>query len=400
MAREEIRAVRRHEPADLDHDLVTVAQQDGRGIAGHLDAVAPRAHDAAKGEEAVPRQRSVPGGEERRERRRLAKPDDAGGGVRPAADARGDQHDALVREELHVHALRARFRAGLVQRGRVVARPNSDRRRYRHGVLILAVLLLAGCGGGSGGAPSVSVGAAKTYSLSQHPSAHALTLQVVQPDGTPLSRYRHGAGPHNGVHVIFVRRDLAVLLHEHPPLQPDGTFVAEEGSLPPGPYRVIVDAYPAGGPQPNFQLFGSLTVPGAYAPKALAAPTTTQVVGGYTFTLHGPPRLRAVEPALLHFTVEQNGAPAHFTPWFGALAHAIFLRAGTLDYFHTHVCAPGAVGCTSILPGGVAKVTGRSSTPGRLDVGVLVPVPGTWRLFLQCQVDGKVLTAPFTLHVR
>jgi hypothetical protein len=246
----------------------------------------------------------------------------------------------------------------------------------------------------------VSVGAAKTYSLRQHVAGHAVTLQVIQPDGTPLTRYREGSGPHTGVHVIFVRRDLAMLLHEHPPLGADGSFVAGDESLLPGPYRVIVDAYPAGGPQPNFQLFGSLTVPGSYLPRALPPPATTQVVDGYTFTLHGTPKLRAVEPALLHFTVEKNGTPAPFTPWFGALAHAIFLRAGTLDYFHTHVCAPDAVGCTSILPGGTAKVTGRSSTPGKLDVGVLVPIAGTWRLFIQCQIDGKVLTAPFTLHVR
>jgi hypothetical protein len=32
-------------------------------------------------------------------------------------------------------------------------------------------------------------------------------------------------------------------------------------------------------------------------------------------------------------------------------------------------------------------------------VGVLLPGSGTWRMFLQCQVDGKVLTAPFTLQV-
>jgi hypothetical protein len=31
---------------------------------------------------------------------------------------------------------------------------------------------------------------------------------------------------------------------------------------------------------------------------------------------------------------------------------------------------------------------------------VLVPVAGTWRLFLQCQVEGRILTAPFTLKVR
>ena len=79
-------------------------------------------------------------------------------------------------------------------------------------------------------------------------------------------------------------------------------------------------------------------------------------------------------------------AAGEFTPWYGALAHAIFFRKGSLDYFHTHVCSAGAVGCTSAL--GATKVTGSSTTPGRLTVGVLVPVAGTWRLFLQCQVNG------------
>ena len=37
---------------------------------------------------------------------------------------------------------------------------------------------------------------------------------------------------------------------------------------------------------------------------------------------------------------------------------------------------------------------------GKLTVGVLVPVAGTWRLFLQSRVDGRVITAPFTLAVR
>ena len=54
-------------------------------------------------------------------------------------------------------------------------------------------------------------------------------------------------------------------------------------------------------------------------------------------------------------------------------------------------------GCTSIL--GATKVTGTSTTPGHLRVGVLVPVPGTWRLFLQTRVDGRILTVPFTLTV-
>src|SRR5205807_1872466 len=159
-------------------------------------------------------------------------------------------------------------------------------------------------------------------------------------------------------------------------------------------------AYPnLPGVLPNFQLFRWIRVRGPAVIHPLPPFRTSIVASGYRFTLHGRPNLHAIEAASLTLTVaDPQGRPAHFTPWFGALAHAIFFRAGSLDYFHTHVCARGVSGCTSILGG--SKVTGTSATPGKLTVGVLVPVPGTWRLFLQCKVNGHVVTAPFTLRVR
>jgi hypothetical protein len=228
-----------------------------------------------------------------------------------------------------------------------------------------------------------------------------VSFTVMQPDGTPLTKYRHGAGPHNGVHLIIVRRDLGVIIHTHPPVGPSG-LVKDTVTFPaPGPYKVVVDVYPQPtGPTslPNFQLTSSLRVAGKYTPKPLPPPATSTTVDGYHFVLTHEPHLKAIDPALLDFTVTgPTGKPATFTPWYGALAHAIFFRKGSLDYFHTHVCAPGVSGCTSIFGG--TKVTGTSTTPGKLKVGVLVPVAGTWRLFLQTKVDGKVVTAPFTLHV-
>ena len=96
---------------------------------------------------------------------------------------------------------------------------------------------------------------------------------------------------------------------------------------------------------------------------------------------------------------DSHGHKPTFVPWFGALAHAIFFRQGSLDYFHTHICAPNAPNCGS-LPGITSsRVTGHA-TPGKLTVGVLLPIPGTWRLFLQCKLNGKIFTAPFTLEVR
>jgi hypothetical protein len=304
-------------------------------------------------------------------------------------------------------AKRARRARRMHGGARPVLRPRSDRGRYdrrhvAHAIAALVVLVLAGCGGGSSGG-EITVQPARQYTLSftAKPTAAGtsthVVLRITQPDGTPLTAYKHGAGPHTGVHVIYVRRDLSVLVHHHPPVQADGTIVDDVVFPAAGPYRVVVDAYPAATtPQPNFQLFTQVRVPGRYTPKPLARGTPPR---GYRVTLAPHKPLRAITPAFLRFTVTRDdGAPAHFTPWFGALAHAIFFRAGTLDYFHTHVCAPGAVGCTSSFGG--AKVTGTSATPGRLDVGVLVPVSGTWRLFLQFRADGKVLSEPFTLQVR
>jgi hypothetical protein len=200
------------------------------------------------------------------------------------------------------------------------------------------------------------------------------------------------------VHLILVRDDLSAIVHRHPPVAKDGT-IRETLTLPPGRYRMVVDAYPATGQQPNFQLFKPLRVAGKAANEPLPAPATVVASGGYRFAIEGKPKLKAIQATLLNVDVTgPDGKPATFTPYYGALAHAIFFRKGSLDYFHTHVCAPGASGCTSVLGG--AQVTGTSSKPGRLTVGVLVPAPGTWRLFLQTKVGGRVLTAPFTLDVK
>jgi len=274
--------------------------------------------------------------------------------------------------------------------------------------LVALVLLAAGCGGSSG-SQQITVGAARTYQLTGfRPAAPVppgkptvVAFTITQPDGTPLTDFKRGPGPHTGVHLIIVKADLSTIVHVHPPVGAGGR-IRQAVVLPTsGPYRVVIDAYPASTPtgQTNFQLFDRITVSGAYHPQPLPPPGQQVTTGGYTFTLHPHPPLHAIEPAFLTVTVrDPNGQPAEFTPWYGALAHAIFFRRGSLDYFHTHVCAAGAVGCTSVL--GATKVTGSSTTPGKLTVGVLVPVAGTWRLFLQCKVDGRILTAPFTLVVR
>ena len=441
--RKAIAAMRRNHRADLEHDLVTVAQAQLPRIDRAAQPVHVHTHAVAEAEQPLRAERLPPHREDAAERESALVGDDARRVGRPGsrstaragnppkrkprvADAYGgrNDHDASAREQLEVDAGAAVEWSGDAQtvhtRRRVVARPGADRRGHErkrsqerkhlgHAIPLAAALVavLAGCGGGSGTKQGgITVQPAHEYQLEQlrivHPTVGkptVLSFRVIQPDGKPLTAFKQGAGPHTGVHLILIRRDLSTIVHRHPPIRPDGTFSEPITFTAPGPYRIVVDAYPAHAAQTNFQLFSTIDVAGAYKPQPLPPLQPTQTIDGYRFALQSVPHLRAIEPAFLRFTVTgPTGKPASFTPWYGALAHAIFFRRGSLDYFHTHVCAPGASACTSAL--GTTKITGTSATPGKLTVGVLVPLAGTWRLFLQCRVDGRVLTAPFTLVVR
>ena len=275
----------------------------------------------------------------------------------------------------------------------------------RLAALLLLLPLAAACG--SSGSKGVTVEAARTYKLvdfrpsgpvrAGRPTTVAFTID--RPSGAALTKYRTGSGPHTGVHLIIVKDDLSTIIHRHPPMQPGGHYAQQVVFPSPGRYRVIADAYVPSGVLPNFQLFKDVTVAGPDTSKPLGGYRRVQTVDGFRIVGPAAPQLRASRPAFLKFRVtDAAGRPARFVPWYGALAHAIFFRAGTLDYFHTHVCSPGASGCASLLNG--SRIAGKSSAPGSLTAGVLLPTPGRWRLFLQLQPNGRLISVPYAFSVR
>jgi hypothetical protein len=276
----------------------------------------------------------------------------------------------------------------------------------RLAALLLLLPLVAGCS--SSGTKNIAIQPAKVYRLADFEPAASIApgkpttvaFTVDQPSGSTLTAYRTGPGPHTGVHLIIVSDDLSTIIHRHPPMEPGGRFRQQVVFPAPGRYRVIVDVYPKKRqPLPNFQLFKDVQVRGVPKPQSLGSYQAVQHIGGFTFTAPKRPQLRAIQAALMtvHVT-DASGKPARFVPWYGALAHAIFFHVGTLDYFHTHVCAPGASGCTSLIAG--ASVVGRSSAPGKLTIGILLPTAGTWKLFLQSKPNGRLVTVPYVLNAR
>jgi hypothetical protein len=274
----------------------------------------------------------------------------------------------------------------------------------RRALLLVVPLALAGCGGGGGGSGTLAIGPAKQiHVVDFQPTApvepgkpFTVSFHIANPDGSTLTTYKTGPGPHTGVHLIFARHDLAALVHLHPKIAADGS-IKQEVTLPkPGPYELLIDVYATvpGQPFPNFQLHEKVDASGTYTPQPLPPFKPVQVVEGYTFHMTSSPHVKSVTAAPLVVRVTDSaGKPVHFTPWYGALAHAIFFREPTLDYFHTHVCSPAAPNCAG-RPG---APTTRTSVPGLIKALAILPLPGKWEVFIQCQVDGKILTAPFTL---
>ena len=233
---------------------------------------------------------------------------------------------ALARDQRSVRARR-------VNRGtRVVLRSEADRRRRErkhllHGIALLALVGVAGCGGGgSGGSPTIAIQPARQFRLTTHivgaPAAGKPTkivFSIQQPDGANLTKFKHGAGPHTGVHVIYrprrPRRD-----RPSPSADRGRRHLHRHGRLParrpvPRRHRRLPAAVDAAAELPALHA----------APRRRARtrrrrcrrPRRRRPSTGTASRCTARRTCARSRPRFLSFTVTgPHGAPAKFTPWY------------------------------------------------------------------------------------
>lgn len=198
---------------------------------------------------------------------------------------------------------------------------------------------------------------------------------VTGPDRKPVSTF---AVVHDRpLHFVLARRDLSGYQHLHPTMAPDGTWSVQLNLAQPGIWRAIADftAIGAAGAQTAITLGTDLTVAGSYQPTAVPAVARQVAVDGYTVAYEGTLQIGATAPLL--FRVYADGKPVTVDPYLGSYGHLVFLRELDLAYVHTHP--------ETQLQGGAVKFW------------AAVPSTGTYRMFFDFQVSGKVHTAAFTL---
>ena len=273
-----------------------------------------------------------------------------------------------------------------------------------------ACCVLAGCGGSSSTPQVPTVQAARTFQLANFaPDAAGragkpttVSFAIAQPDGTPLTAYKRGAGPHTGVHLIVVRDDLSTI---DPPPSADrrrrnvaaSTITFPRARPVPRRRRRLSDSRTAAELP---ALPKHRRVRARYQPQPLPPFSRTAESTATAFTLHGRPRARRrSRPASSTSRSPTRTGSRRASRRGTARSRTRSSSARARSTTSTRTSARPARAAARASLGG-AKVTGSSTTPGKLRVGVLVPCAGhVAAVPPDAASDGHVLTAPFTLEV-
>jgi hypothetical protein len=186
-------------------------------------------------------------------------------------------------------------------------------------------------------------------------------------------------------HLFVISRDLAQFAHVHPTQGADGSFELDH-ALAPGMYLLIADFLPAGG---TSQLVHRMVAtPGYNGPLFDAPPTiepgpAEQVAGGVRIrmTVESPAPRRPL-PIRFEIADAVRGTPVtDLEPFLGAAGHLLIVDDRLTTAIHGHPEEAGTAG---------SSVTFAPVLPGY----------GRYKVWVQVQRRGEVITAPFVIDVR
>lgn len=183
------------------------------------------------------------------------------------------------------------------------------------------------------------------------------------------------------MHLFWVSHDLEVFRHEHPELGEDGLFRIDATFERPGTYRLMGDFYPAGGTPQMYPM--TLTTRGFEEPVETLRPDlqsdrTPKRGRNVTVSIRTEP----VEPMAGFLTLlffELNTARG-LQKFLGAWAHMLAVKDDLVTMIHGH---------PSIADGGKL-----------IQMNVIFPESGMYRVWVQVQRRKKVSTVPFTIEVK
>jgi hypothetical protein len=186
-------------------------------------------------------------------------------------------------------------------------------------------------------------------------------------------------------HLFVISRDLEQFAHVHPVQNATGVFELDQ-PLAPGMYLLIADFLPVGG---TSQLVHRMVATPGYtgpmfaSPPALAVGAREQVVNGIRIRMSvESPAPRRPMPIRFEIADASNGVPVtDLESFLGAPGHLLIVDNGLTTAIHGHP-------------------EGDATAAAAVTFAPVVPADGRYKLWVQFQRKGEVITAPFVIDVR
>jgi hypothetical protein len=209
------------------------------------------------------------------------------------------------------------------------------------------------------------------------------------------------------MHFIAVSEDFTDFIHVHPERGSGSVFSVDVAFDKASRYRTWTEVQPTGDDKPTIAVADIATQGAAPTSVQLAVDGDSQkTVRGLRVILTGAAALKAGSDAKLTLDVvdSASGKPAKLQTLLGAPAHAIAISSDREQFMHLHAARAG--GATVPAGGGGAHgahnmgtTTAPAGAPTKLAVDVKFPAPGLYKIFVQMQKDGDVVTVPFVVNV-
>ncbi|MBX3097404.1 MAG: FixH family protein [Fimbriimonadaceae bacterium] len=190
-------------------------------------------------------------------------------------------------------------------------------------------------------------------------------------------------------HLLIASKDLNWFIHEHPVMQPDGTWTIPIQFPAGGEYWIYGDVAPTG--KGSNMLVTSVTVEGPAPTWSLAKTLTLSgedggVKGQLAFTDGQIPVGRSTE-LVVSLTDSSTGRPVSDTqPWLGAAGHLMIIHEDGQTVVHSH---PGD------SPEDAALVR-----EGKIRFNARFPKTGYYKAYTQFQRNGVIKTIGFGFEVK
>ncbi|NES99744.1 MAG: hypothetical protein F6K61_04040 [Sphaerospermopsis sp. SIO1G1] len=210
-----------------------------------------------------------------------------------------------------------------------------------------------------------------------------LSIDILDQTGKPVNKF--DVFQEKMMHLIVVSNDLEHFDHLHPEYKGNGRFQVSTKFPNPGEYVLFSDYKPAG--KAETVSLTNLKIPGNVPlPKSLAKYEKIKTISDTKINLkYSPEKIKAGKDVHLTFYIQDqdNQAVKDLKPYLGEKGHLVIIKSSSVltesDYIHAHAM--------------------KNSPDENIKFHTKFPQPGTYKMWMQFNRNGKIKTADFWVNV-